>query len=50
MVNYEIGYADGRRDELHMVDQLVPFTALRERGYAAGGPTSTCKFLPLQPE
>jgi hypothetical protein len=29
--NYEIGYADGRRDKLHMVGQIVPFTALRER-------------------
>lgn len=31
IVNYEIGYADGRRDKLHLVDQFVPFTALRER-------------------
>lgn len=31
IVNYEIGYADGRRDKLHLVDQFVPFTALRKR-------------------
>ncbi|KZB83415.1 hypothetical protein [Amycolatopsis regifaucium] len=31
IVNYEIGYADGRRDKLHMIDQFVPFTELRER-------------------
>jgi hypothetical protein len=31
IVNYEIDYADGRRDKLHLVDQFVPFTALRER-------------------
>ncbi|ANZ36032.1 hypothetical protein BBK82_08075 [Lentzea guizhouensis] len=31
IVNYEIGYADGRRDKLSLVDQFVPFTALRER-------------------
>jgi hypothetical protein len=31
IVNYEIGYAVGRRDKLHLVDEFVPFTALRER-------------------
>ncbi|MEU7474368.1 hypothetical protein AB0A63_00175 [Lentzea sp. NPDC042327] len=31
VVNYEIGYADGRRDKLHLVDQLVPFHVLRKR-------------------
>ena len=31
VVNYEISYADGRRDQLHLVDQLVPFHALRLR-------------------
>ena len=31
VVNYEIGYTDGRRDKLHLVDQFLPFTALRER-------------------
>ncbi|WP_238413069.1 hypothetical protein [Saccharothrix deserti] len=31
IVDYEIGYADGRRDKLHLVDQLVPFHALRKR-------------------
>ncbi|WP_245976515.1 hypothetical protein [Amycolatopsis palatopharyngis] len=30
-VNYEISYADGRRDKLHLVDQLVPFYALQRR-------------------
>jgi hypothetical protein len=29
--HYEIGYADGRLDKLHLVNQFVPFTALRER-------------------
>lgn len=32
VVNYEIGYADGRRDKLYLVDQLVPFHVLRKRG------------------
>ncbi|KOX19798.1 hypothetical protein ADK67_32505 [Saccharothrix sp. NRRL B-16348] len=31
VVNYEIDYADGRREKSHLVDQLVPFIALRER-------------------
>lgn len=31
VVNYEIGYADGRRDKLYLVDQLVPFHILRKR-------------------
>ncbi|GHH62527.1 hypothetical protein [Lentzea cavernae] len=31
VVNYEIGYADGRRDKLSLVDQLLPFHVLRER-------------------
>lgn len=31
VVNYEIGYADGRRDKLYLVDQLVPFHVLRRR-------------------
>lgn len=31
VVNYEIGYADGRREKLHLVDQLVPFHVLRKR-------------------
>jgi hypothetical protein len=31
MVNYEIPYADGRRSRLHLVDQFVPFQALRRR-------------------
>lgn len=30
VVNYEIGYADGRPDKLHVVDQLVPFHVLRK--------------------
>jgi hypothetical protein len=30
VVNYEIPYADGRRNKLHVVDQLVPFYALRK--------------------
>lgn len=30
VVNYEIGYADGRRDKLYLVDQLVPFHVLRK--------------------
>ncbi|MGI5506445.1 hypothetical protein [Lentzea sp. CA-135723] len=29
VVNYEIRYADGRREQLYLVDQLVPFHALR---------------------
>lgn len=32
VVNYEISYADGRRDKLYLVDQLVPFHVLRKRG------------------
>lgn len=31
IVNYEINYADGRRDKLHLVDQLIPFNVLRKR-------------------
>lgn len=31
LVNYEIGYADGRRDKLYLPDQLLPFHALRKR-------------------
>lgn len=31
VVNYEIGYADGRPDKVHLVDQLVPFHVLRLR-------------------
>ncbi|MFI6100859.1 hypothetical protein ACIA8G_35365 [Lentzea sp. NPDC051213] len=30
VVNYEIGYADGRRDKLYVADQLVPFHVLRK--------------------
>jgi hypothetical protein len=30
VVNYEIPYADGRRDKLYLVDQLIPFSALRK--------------------
>lgn len=30
VVNYEISYADGRREKLHLVDQLLPFSVLRE--------------------
>lgn len=30
VANYQIGYADGRRQRLHVVDQLVPFWALRK--------------------
>lgn len=30
VVNYEIGYADGRREKLYLVDQLVPFHVLRK--------------------
>lgn len=30
VVNYEIGYADGRRDKLYVADQLVPFDVLRK--------------------
>jgi hypothetical protein len=29
VVNYEIPYADSRRNELHLVDQLVPFRTAR---------------------
>lgn len=31
VVDYEIPYADGRRDTVHLVDQLVPEYALRRR-------------------
>ncbi|PPK66222.1 hypothetical protein V5P93_003940 [Actinokineospora auranticolor] len=31
VIDYEINYADGRRDQLQLKDQLVPFTALRQR-------------------
>lgn len=31
VVNYEIPFADGRRSKLQLVDQLVPFSALRKR-------------------
>lgn len=31
VVNYEISYADGRRDKLYLADQLVPFHVLRKR-------------------
>jgi hypothetical protein len=31
VINYEIGYADGRRNKLLLVDQFVPFHALRKR-------------------
>lgn len=31
VVDYEIPYADGRRDTVHLVDQLVPEYALRQR-------------------
>ena len=30
VVNYEIGYADGRQDKVYLVDQLVPFHVLRK--------------------
>ncbi|MET9225610.1 hypothetical protein [Lentzea sp. NPDC003310] len=30
VVNYEIGYADGRQNKLRVVDQLVPFHVLRQ--------------------
>lgn len=30
VVNYEIGYADGRRNKLYVPDQLLPFDVLRE--------------------
>lgn len=30
VVNYEIGYADGRPEKLYLVDQLVPFHVLRK--------------------
>lgn len=30
VVNYEIDYADGRRDKLYLTDQLVPFHVLRK--------------------
>ncbi|MFD4675839.1 hypothetical protein ACFWNN_39345 [Lentzea sp. NPDC058450] len=29
VVNYEIGYADGRPQKVYLVDQLVPFHVLR---------------------
>jgi hypothetical protein len=31
VVDYEIPYADGRRDTVHLADQLVPRYALRRR-------------------
>ncbi|MFD5830527.1 hypothetical protein [Lentzea sp. NPDC060358] len=31
VVNYTIGYADGRRERLHLADQLVPFPVLRRQ-------------------
>jgi hypothetical protein len=31
VVDYEIPYADGRRDTVHLIDQLVPGYALRRR-------------------
>lgn len=31
VVNYEIPYADGRRDKVQLVDQLLPFYALQRR-------------------
>lgn len=30
VVNYEISYADGRREKLYLADQLVPFHVLRK--------------------
>jgi hypothetical protein len=30
-VNYVIPYADGRRDKLRLVGEVVPFSALGER-------------------
>ena len=30
VVNYEIGYADGRRNKLYVADQLLPFHVLRK--------------------
>jgi hypothetical protein len=32
VVNCEISYADGRRNKLDLVDQLVPGYAMRPRG------------------
>jgi hypothetical protein len=34
VVNYEITYADGCRDKVQLVDQLLPFCALRRREQA----------------
>ncbi|MGW6442299.1 hypothetical protein [Lentzea sp. NPDC055074] len=31
VVNYEIGYADGRPQKMYLVDQLMPFHVLRLR-------------------
>src|SRR5436190_1210213 len=31
VVDYEVSYADGRRDKVSLIDQLVPFHALRIR-------------------
>lgn len=31
VVDYEVSYADGRRDKVSLIDQLVPFYALRIR-------------------
>jgi hypothetical protein len=31
VVNYEISCASGRREKLHLVDRLVPFSVLRVR-------------------
>jgi hypothetical protein len=31
VVNYEIPYADGRRDKVQLVDQLLPFYAIQGR-------------------
>lgn len=31
VVNYQVSYADGRRDKVHAVNQLVPDYLLRER-------------------
>lgn len=31
VVNYKIGYADGRPQKVHLVDQFVPFHVLRSR-------------------
>lgn len=49
VVNYEIPYADGRRDKLHLVDQLVPstrcgstFRASKSAHWAGSGPSLSC--------